>query len=235
MLLSPAAAEDGEIGDFLQRKLERCLVQKGDAAPFALEESRRRLAEQYPGTGLETLGLEGDAGAVRALGGLLDYVHATQKNDMRYLNPPEILATGRFMELDYATRKNLELTEGLRSGEKRGSLLWVLDRTCTPMGARLLRSWVERPLLTPVPINRRLDAVEELYRDNVLRGELRAVLRDIGDCRRLVGRAVYGTANARDLLALGSYCAASPSSRPFWKRPAAPPSGRSGGWTSWRT
>ena len=210
VLLSPAAAENGEIGDFLQRKLERCLVQKGDAAPFALEESRRRLAEQYPGAGLETLGLEGDAGAVRALGGLLDYVHATQKNDMRYLNPPEILATGRFMELDYATRKNLELTEGLRSGEKRGSLLWVLDRTCTPMGARLLRSWVERPLLSPVPINRRLDAVEELYRDNVLRGELRAVLRDIGDCRRLVGRAVYGTANARDLLALGSYCAAFP-------------------------
>jgi len=114
------------------------------------------------------------------------------------------------MELDYVTRRNLELTESLRSGEKKGSLLWVLDRTRTPMGGRLLRAWVERPLLSAVAIRRRLNAVSELTKDNVKRSELRETLRGIGDMQRLVGRAVYGTAGGRDLRALALSAAALP-------------------------
>ena len=114
------------------------------------------------------------------------------------------------MELDAAARRNLELTENLRTGEKRGSLLWVLDKTKTPMGGRMLRSWVERPLLSPAAIRRRLAAVEELYRDNVGRAELIEKLKSIGDIQRLTSRAVYGAANGRDMLALGGYLAAVP-------------------------
>jgi DNA mismatch repair protein MutS len=109
------------------------------------------------------------------------------------------------MELDNAARRNLELTENLRTGEKKGSLLWVLDKTRTPMGGRLLRAWTERPLLSPVAIRRRLAAVDELFRDSVGRAELMRLLREIGDIQRLLSRAVYGTANGRDMLALAGY------------------------------
>ncbi len=117
---------------------------------------------------------------------------------------------GRCMELDYTTLRNLELTQALRTGEKKGSLLWVLDQTKTPMGGRMLRTWVERPLLNPTTIRRRLTAVNELYSDTVLRGELMLRLRRISDMRRLVGRCVYGTANGKDVKALGDDCAVLP-------------------------
>ncbi len=108
------------------------------------------------------------------------------------------------MELDLTARRNLELTETLRSKEKRGSLLWVLDRTKTAMGGRLLRSWLEKPLLSPVQIRKRLSAVQELTEDMVLREELALTLREITDLERLISRIVYGTANARDLRSLAN-------------------------------
>ena len=129
---------------------------------------------------------------------------------MSQLRVPDIFTRGRYMELDAAARRNLELTENLRTGEKRGSLLWVLDKTKTPMGGRMLRSWVERPLLSPVAIRRRLAAVEELFRDNVGRAELAEKLKTVGDIQRLTSRAVYGAANGRDMLALGNYLSAAP-------------------------
>ena len=140
-----------------------------------------------------------------ALGALLSYLGNAQRGDMRQLRSPDIFTRGRYMELDAAALRNLELTENLRTGEKKGSLLGVLDKTRTPMGGRMLRSWVERPLLSPVAIRRRLAAVEELVKDNVNRAELREQLRDIGDIQRLTSRAVYGTANGRDMLSLGRY------------------------------
>ena len=112
--------------------------------------------------------------------------------------------SGEFMELDLTARRNLELTETLRGKEKKGSLLWVLDKTRTPMGGRLIRSWLERPLLSPVQINKRLDAVEELVKDPIAREELSACLREVTDLERLIGRIVYGTAGARDLVALAA-------------------------------
>lgn len=140
-----------------------------------------------------------------AAGALLSYLTETQKFDLSHLNRLERFGEGRYMELDYATRRSLELTENLRSGEKRDSLLWVLDRTKTPMGGRLLRSWVERPLLSATAIRRRLIAVNELFSDAVARGELILTLHEIGDIQRLIGRCAYGTANGRDLLALCNY------------------------------
>ena len=145
-----------------------------------------------------------------ALGALLAYLTDAARGDMSQLRVPDIFTRGRYMELDAAARRNLELTENLRTGEKRGSLLWVLDKTKTPMGGRMLRSWVERPLLSPVAIRRRLAAVEELFRDNVGRAELIEKLKTVGDIQRLTSRAVYGAANGRDMLALGNYLAAVP-------------------------
>ncbi|HPE16777.1 MAG TPA: DNA mismatch repair protein MutS, partial [Oscillospiraceae bacterium] len=117
---------------------------------------------------------------------------------------------GRFLELDPTARRNLELTETLRAGEKRGSLLWVLDRTKTAMGGRLLRAWLERPLLDPVEISRRQKAVAALKDDSVAREELALCLRDVTDLERLIARVVYGSANCRDLSSLASGCAPLP-------------------------
>ena len=165
------------------------------------------LCRQFGFTDTDQCGLDGQPGAVCAAGALLDYIIKTQKFDLSHINRLNVFYGGRYMELDWVTRRNLELTESLRSGEKKGSLLWVLDKTRTPMGGRMLRSWVERPLLSAVAIKRRLSAVNELFSDNVTRGELMVVLREITDMQRLAGRAVYGTAGGRDLRSL-SNCAA---------------------------
>jgi len=207
-VLSSGALQNGELTAFLLKKLD-CLIEKGEGR-FDYMLGAARACEQFNSSDIDSLGLSNDNAAVCAVGGLLSYIIETQKFDISHINTLDVFSAGRFMELDYTTRRNLELTESLRTGEKKGSLLWVLDKTKTPMGGRLLRAWTERPLLSPVAIKRRQSAVQEVYNDNVVRGELIEILRNIGDIQRLVGRAVYGTANGRDLLALGRYCAAFP-------------------------
>ena len=108
------------------------------------------------------------------------------------------------MELDLTARQTLELTGTMRAKEKKGSLLWVLDRTKTAMGGRLLRGWIERPLLSPVQIGRRQQAVSDLYEDIITREELVMVLKEVTDLERLIGRVVYGSAGGRDLVALAN-------------------------------
>lgn len=142
--------------------------------------------------------------ALQAVGGLLSYLYETQKNKLGHLRQLQYYASGRFMELDLTARRNLELTETLRSKEKRGSLLWVLDKTKTAMGGRLLRRWLEKPLLDPVEIRSRLMAVRDLTEDMVTREELALCLKEITDLERLIGRIVYGTAGGRDLVALSA-------------------------------
>jgi len=205
-VLSAGACEDRRLGDYLGKRID-CIVEDG-AERFDFMEGAARVCEQFGAADIDALGLSDDSASVCAAGGLLSYIIETQKFDIGHINSLDVFSAGRFMEMDYTARRNLELTENLRTGEKKGSLLWVLDKTKTPMGGRLLRSWVERPLLSPVAITRRLTAVGELYSDNVLRGELTEILRGVGDIQRLAGRAVYGTANGRDLLSLGCYCAA---------------------------
>jgi len=207
-VLSVGALDNAQLCAFLGKKLD-CLIENGDER-FDYLMGAARVCQQFGAPDVDSLGLSDDNAAVCAAGGLLSYIIETQKFDISHINTLDVFTTGRYMELDYTTRRNLELTENLRTGEKKGSLLWVLDKTKTPMGGRLLRAWTERPLLSPVAIKRRSTAVGELFADNVARGEIIEILRDIGDIQRLVGRAVYGTANGRDLLALGNYCAALP-------------------------
>ncbi len=207
-VLSGGAIENKELTYFLGKKMD-CLIENGEER-FDYLLGAAIACERFNAPDIDTLGLGEDNASVCAVGGLLSYIIETQKFDISHINTLDVFSVGRFMELDYTTRRNLELTENLRTGEKKGSLLWVLDKTKTPMGGRLLRAWTERPLLSPVAIKRRQAAVQELYSDNVVRGEIIEILREIGDIQRLVGRAVYGTANGRDLLSLGYYCSALP-------------------------
>ncbi len=166
---------------------------------FQLDGAARLVEKQY---GREAAAGVPRAAAVMALGGLLSYLYETQKTDLNHIRDLEYYEEGRFMELDLAARRNLELTATLRGKEKRGSLLWVLDKTKTAMGARCLRSWLERPLLSVTAINRRLSAVEALVRDTVNREELILALTAINDMERLIGRIVYGSAGGRDMASL---------------------------------
>ena len=208
-LLSAGAADNREIGEFLSQRID-ALVQRG-GEKFDYMCAAMRVCEQFSAESVDDLGLGGEEGAVCAAGALLAYLAETQKFDLSHISTIELMGASRCMELDYTTLRNLELTQTLRTGDKKGSLLWVLDQTKTPMGGRMLRSWVERPLLNPTAIRRRLGAVNELYSDTVLRSDLRELLREIHDMRRLVGRCVYGTANGKDIKALGDNCAVLPA------------------------
>jgi len=210
-VLSAGAAAESEVTDFLVKRLE-AVIERGDER-FDYMTGAMRVCDQFNVLSVDDLGFSGEDAAVCAAGAMLSYVAETQKFDLGHINTVEVFSKDKYMELDYTTLRNLELTGNLRSGEKRGSLLWVLDKTGTPMGGRMLRSWVERPLLNPAAIKRRLTAVNELFSDTVRRSELIYALREIGDMRRLIGKAVYGTANAKDLKALGDYCNALPAIR----------------------
>jgi DNA mismatch repair protein MutS len=202
-VLSAGAAAQEELVQFLTERLE-CLWDVGEDR-FDPIRGARLVCRQFGTDDLDRLGLGDDGAAVSAAGSLLDYLVETQKCDLTHINQLDTFSGRRYMELDYTTRRNLELTENLRLGERRGSLLWVLDKTRSPMGSRELRKWIERPLLSPITIKRRQAAVQELFEDSVRRGELRNLLKDIGDMIRLISRIAYGSANGRDLIALRNY------------------------------
>ena len=140
---------------------------------------------------------------IMAAGALLSYIEETQKTDVTFARGINVYTRGQFLELDLNTIRNLELVEAMRIKSKRGSLLWVLDKTKTAMGARLLNSWVLRPLVDPVRISHRQNAVKAMFDDRRLRDELSGLLDSMLDIERLTAKAVYGTANARDLKAIG--------------------------------
>ena len=139
---------------------------------------------------------------VCAVGAMLDYIKDTQKKDISYINKLNVYSSGQYLELDVNTRRNLELTESMRTKEKKGTLLWVLDKTRSSLGARLLRKWVEHPLITESAIKRRQNAVEELYGNFMLREQISDLLDNVLDLERLMTKIVYGSANARDLRAV---------------------------------
>ena len=165
-------------------------------------EAAGELAQKQFQAGLEDLPA-GNPAPLQAVGGLLSYLYETQRTDLSHIAKLTYYTDSEYMELDLTARRNLELTETLRGGEKKGSLLWAVDKTRTPMGGRLLRAWLERPLRSPVAISHRQEAVAALVADPVAREELSLVLRGVGDLERLIGRIVYGTAGARELKALG--------------------------------
>jgi len=142
------------------------------------------------------------APGLRAAGALMLYLHETQKRKLQQLKMPRVYYAGQYMKIDSATRRNLELTASIRDGSRRGTLVQVLDSTGTAMGGRLLKQWLEQPLVHTGLINRRLDAVAELAGNLILRRRLKEMLKGVYDLERLAGRVAYGTANPRDLLAL---------------------------------
>ena len=178
-----------------------CCVDEGKSEQFDFSSSQE-LLETHFGMPLAQLGLTGLSAATIASGTLLKTLQFVQKNDLQHIRQLQYYTTGRFMELDMDARRNLELTETLRSKEKKGTLLWVLDKTHTAMGGRMLRSWVEKPLLDPAEIGRRQKAIEELVNTTVCRGELTEALKDVTDLERVTTRIVTGTVNCRDLLGL---------------------------------
>ena len=178
-----------------------CCVDEGTEELFRLE-SCQQLLERHFGEPIEKLGLVTYPLAVVASGALLRTLLDLQKNDLAHIRRLQYYTGGKFMELDMDARRNLELTETMRSKEKRGSLLWVLDKTHTPMGGRLLRSWMEKPLLDAGEITRRQAAVEELVQAPIVRGELEEALKQVTDMERVITRVVTGTVNCRDLLGL---------------------------------
>ncbi len=145
-----------------------------------------------------------DRTVVCAVGAMLDYIGDTQKKDISYINKLSLYSNGQYLELDVNTRRNLELTETLRTKEKKGTLLWVLDKTRSSIGARLLRKWIEHPLINVSSIMRRQNAIEELYNNFMLREQISELLDNVLDLERLMTKIVYGTANARDLYAVAN-------------------------------
>lgn len=162
---------------------------------------KQTLLEHFMISSLEGLGLADYDSGVIAAGSLFRYLLDTQKNTMEHMNKIIPYTTERYMVIDSSSRRNLELVETLREKQKRGSLLWVLDKTKTAMGARMLRSFVEQPLIDADAINERLDAVTELNMQAMLREEIREYLNPVYDLERLVSRISYRSANPRDLLA----------------------------------
>ena len=196
-----AAAED-RLTEVLKEKFH-CRMENGGEGRFFPREAEQNIRAQFGDAGWESLPA-GNPAAGMALGGLLKYLYETQKTDLSHINHLDYYEQGRFMELDLTARRNLELTETLRNQERRGSLLWVLDKTKTSMGGRCLKSWLERPLLSVIAINKRNSAVAALVGDTIRREELAAAMSGLGDLERLIGRITYGTAGGRDLAALRS-------------------------------
>lgn len=168
---------------------------------FGDELAENTLKEHFKVRSLEALGLiDYDCGTIAA-GALLKYLYETQKNNLDHISAIHPYSTGKYMIIDSSTRRNLELVETLREKQKRGSLLWVLDKTKTAMGARLLRSYVEQPLIDKEEIEKRQDAIAELNNHVITREELREYLNPIYDLERLITRVTYMSANPRDLIA----------------------------------
>ena len=208
LLLSDGAYSCGGILTFVRDRLGSYAERAGEWR-FVEETAKQAVAKQFAAQEIpadkELL--------IRAAGGLLSYLHETQKNDLAYISTLQIYATGQFMELDYTARRNLELTASLHGGEKKGSLLWVLDKTRTAMGARMLRQWLEKPLLNVAQITRRQNAVEALVNDFILREQLEKQLSGVNDMERIASRIVFGSANGRDLRSLQQVCARLPQIR----------------------
>ena len=186
-----------------------CAAQAGDRDAYTEETAKKLVTEQF---GADTVTrLAGTPLAVRALGGLMAYLKVTQFTGLERLLEAKSYLPQEYMRLDVAARRNLELTETMRSREKRGTLFWVLDKTKPSMGRRLLRSSIEQPLLSVNAINRRLNAVTELTRNSILISELAAALDGVYDLERLMTRVVYGNPPVKDMIALGATTARLPA------------------------
>ena len=201
VLLNPGLLDCREVTAYIKKNMS-CSVELVEDERYAPGLVASALEEQFGRDWPQTTGMVAE-GLVRfAMAALLEYLHDTQIKGVERLKTVITYNEAQFMRLSQVTRANLELTETLRGREKRGTLLWVLDKTKTAMGARMLRSWLERPLLSVRDIDRRADCVERLVNDTVTREELVLALSGISDMERLMSRIVYGSAGGRDVVAL---------------------------------
>jgi DNA mismatch repair protein MutS len=199
IILGGAAAAMKDVCAFLKDRI-KCTVNTPDAEDFAPRP--QELMERFRLGSLSQAGLEGKPLALSALSGLLRYLERTQMSGLERINTVYYYTGEQYMKLDLSTRRNLELVETMRGREKRGTLLWVLDKTRTAMGRRLIRSYIEQPLMNIAEITRRHNAVSELAGDTMLRTDLAQSLDGIYDLERLMTRIVYGSANGRELRSL---------------------------------
>ncbi|MBP3634387.1 MAG: DNA mismatch repair protein MutS [Oscillospiraceae bacterium] len=193
VLLGGTAAEDAQLKELLLLKFA-CCIDAQSPERFEEKACTEVLHAQF---GQEVPDLP--MSVVKSSGGLLSILRRNQRSELPHIKEMDFYTSGQFMELDLAARRNLELTQTLRQGDRQGSLLWVLDKTKTSMGGRKLRSWLDKPLMNTHQINRRLDAVEALICDSVTRQELTEYLRQVCDLERVMTRIVTGTCSARDL------------------------------------
>ena len=194
-----STCREDTLNEALFQRLHCCVDEGTD--PLSREQAEE-LLEKHFSQALAQLNLTGLGEAVLAAGNLLHTLVTLQKNELAHIRQLQYYTTGRFMELDMDARRNLELTETLRTKEKKGTLLWVLDKTGTAMGGRMLRSWLEKPLLDAAEIGRRQSAVEDLVNSTICRGELQNALKGVTDLERVMTRIVTGSVNGRDMLGL---------------------------------
>ena len=199
VILNVPADNCETIRDFVKIRLGASLS-SGEKARFRFDIAA--LSKQFGEGFLHHTGISEDSAALPALCALLSYITETQKTDISFINKLNYYSNEQFLEIDINTRRNLELCETMRSKEKKGSLLWVLDKTKTAMGARLLRKWIEQPLVSRNLIERRQSAVSELFNDMITKDTLAERLSKVSDLERLMTKIVYNTANGRDLKSL---------------------------------
>lgn len=203
-ILYPSTEGEGVLDAFLNQLATQIHVSLTPQMPHVFKHSftDKVLREGFNVYSVEVLGIEQGETTQLSAGALMHYIMDTQKVSLKHFKTIERYDPSQYMVIDKFTRRNLELTETMRHQEKKGSLLWVLDQTVTALGSRTLKRAVEQPLMTPVQINGRLDAVESLHKDIFAKEELRTLLKSVYDLERLSAKVVYGSVNARDLIAL---------------------------------
>lgn len=177
-------------------------ISEYDPWTFEKDYAINQVKDQFNVSAIEGLGFHLNHLGIQSTGSLIHYLKSTQKRSLTHINKIDLYAIKEKMVLDIFTRRNLELTETIRGKDKKGTLLWVLDKTLTAMGGRMIRRWIEEPLLNAQTINQRLEAVGLLKDDILLRSELKESLKQIYDLERLSGKISFGSANPRDLVAL---------------------------------
>lgn len=204
ILVNPEAAALDEVAKFADVRLE-ANIEKLDESKFDFDNATSLILETMKREEISSLGIGHSKAAVSALGAVIDYLRDTQKrNDIETPSEVEYYDNDDFMSLDISARRNLELTKSMMTGDKKHSLLWVIDTTKTAMGKRMLRSWLERPLINVSKITKRQNAVGELFDNTPLCDSLRESLSGINDMERLMSRIAYGTANAKELRSLSA-------------------------------
>ena len=199
IILNTKAGAISKVTSFIKDRLN-CTVNIWEDRQYNIP--LQEVLDQFNADSLEQLGLNDKTEILLALQGLIEYLKQTQMTGLERLNSIQLYSDNQYMKLDLFTRRNLELCETMRNKEKRGSLLWVIDKTKTAMGKRLIRTWIEQPLLNCASISRRQNAVQELVSDTLLRSNMFDELDGVFDIERLMTRIVYGTANGKELRAL---------------------------------